>query len=183
MTQLFHRPLGMLAVIGTITMLAACGGGNDEPPPEEPVQESVTEPVTDEPAPQPTVDVASKYAGAWASDCFTQDGFSAVVRADFARGSATRITGNVVINAYFGTSCAGPVVQSEQALTNLNLNYDGTKAVGSATAEKFSGRADQGTARVLLALRGNTLRIGDPDGSRDAQGYPNAFYSQTLQRL
>lgn len=185
-----QRRLGQWLVIGTVALLTACGGGDDEPedpPPEAPVAEVGADPsgggTTPEAAPQPTVDVVSKYVGAWSSDCFTEDGFSAVARADFARGSAIRITGNVVVNAYLGTSCSGPVVQTERVLTNLSLNYHGTKTIGSAKAEKFAGRADQGTGKVLLYLSGNTLRIGDPDAPRDTQGYPNAFYDQTLQRL
>ena len=178
------RRLGFFVLLSAFAVLTACGGGNDDPPPpEEPVEEVAPEPEVDEAAPAPTVDVVSKYVGAWASDCFTEDEFSAVVRADFARGSATRITGRVVINAYLGTSCSGPVVRSERVLTNLAMSYDGTKRIGSATAEKFAGRADQGTGKVLLYLRGTTLRIGDPDASRDAQGYPNAFYDKTLTRL
>jgi hypothetical protein len=177
------RRLGSLALLSAFAVLTACGGGNDDPPPEEPVEEVASEPGVEEAAPAPTVDVVSKYVGAWASDCFTEDGFSAVVRADFAKGSATRLTGNVVVNAYLGTSCSGPVVRSERVLTNLALSYDGTKRIGSATAEKFAGRADQGTGKVLLYLRGATLQIGDPDASRDAQGYPNAFYDKTLTRL
>ena len=177
------RRLGSLALLSAFAVLTACGGGNDDPPPEEPVEEVASEPGVEEVAPAPTVDVVSKYVGAWASDCFTEDGFSAVVRADFAKGSATRLTGNVVVNAYLGTSCSGPVVRSERVLTNLALSYDGTKRIGSATAEKFAGRADQGTGKVLLYLRGATLQIGDPDASRDAQGYPNAFYDKTLTRL
>ena len=185
-----HRRLGHFIVIGTVAMLTACGGGDDEPEdpaPEAPVAEAGADPsegdTAPEAAPQPTVDVVSKYVGAWGSDCYTEDGFSAIARADFARGSATRITGNVVVNAYLGTSCSGPVIRTERVLTNLSLNYDGTKAIGSATAEKFAGRADQGTGKVLLFLSGNTLRIGDPDASRDAQGYPNAFFDQALRRL
>jgi hypothetical protein len=183
MMRPLSRRLGFFALLSAFAVLPACGGGNDDLPPEVPVEEVAPEPEVEEAAQAPTVDVVSKYVGAWASECFTEDEFSAVVRADFAKSSATRFTGNVVVNAYLGTSCSGPVVQSERVLTNLALSYDGTKRIGSATAEKFAGKADQGTGKVLLYLRGSTLRIGDPGASRDAQGYPNAFYDKTLTRL
>ena len=58
-----------------------------------------------------------------------------------------------------------------------------TKAVGSVTADKFAGTSDQGSAKVLLHVNGNTLQIGDPDASKDAQGYPHAFYDKSMTRI
>jgi glutamine synthetase type III len=63
------------------------------------------------------------------------------------------------------------------------MSHDGTKVVGGVTADKFAGTADQGSAKVLLTVSGNILRIGDPDASKDAQGYPNAFYDKSMSRI
>ena len=186
MLQPWSHPLRFLGACCAVALLTACGGGDDAlPPAEEPVEEAAQAPgpAADAAEPAPVVDVVSKYVGAWVSECYTESGYSALVRANFGKASNTRITGNVVINAYLGTSCTGAVIQSERLLTNLSLSYDGTKAIGAAKAEKFAGKADQGTGKVLLYLRGNTLQFGDPDAARDAQGYPNAFYDQSLQRL
>ena len=89
----------------------------------------------------------------------------------------------MIAYAYLGTSCSGPAVRVERVLTNLVMSFDGTKTVGGVTADKFAGTADQGDENIVLYVNGNTLQIGDPDASRDAQGYPNAFYDKSLQRL
>ena len=149
-----------------IAVLTACGGGNDDPLPDD-----------------PSDDVVSKYIGSWLSECFDDDGASAHLRADFTKASATGFTGEVVAYAYIGTSCSGPSVKNKKVFTNMVMSHDGTKAVGGVTADKFAGTSNQGSAKVLLHVNGNTLQIGDPDASKDAQGYPNAFYDKTMSRI
>jgi hypothetical protein len=55
--------------------------------------------------------------------------------------------------------------------------------MAGVTADKFQGTSDQGTANVVLYLDGTTLQIGDPDGAKDAAGYPNSFFEYALSRL
>ncbi|MFN3494245.1 MAG: hypothetical protein ACK40L_07040 [Hydrogenophaga sp.] len=161
-----RRRLSLLAMVSVVGLLSACGGGDDDPLP------------TDD-----STDVVAKYIGSWRSDCYSDDGASAFLRADFVKASATGFTGDVIAYAYLGTSCSGPAVRVERVLTNMVMSFDGTKPVGTVTADKFSGTADQGSEKILLQVNGNTLQIGDPDASKDAQGYPNAFYDKSLKRL
>lgn len=149
-----------------IAALAACGGGDDDPLPDD-----------------SSDDVVSKYIGSWRSACYDDSGASAHLRADFTKVSATGFTGEVVAYAYIGTSCSGPAVKVEKVLTNMTMSHDGTKMVGAVTADKFAGTADQGEEKVLLHVSGDTLQIGDPDATKDGQGYPNAFYDKSLSRL
>lgn len=149
-----------------IAALTACGGGNDDPLPTDPSDDPV-----------------AKYIGSWQSACYDDSGASAHLRADFTKSSATGFTGEVVAYAYIGTSCSGPSVKQEKVFTHMVMSHDGTKAVGGVTADKFAGTADQGSAKVLLYVNGSTLQIGDPDASKDGQGYPNAFYDKSLSRL
>lgn len=166
MNPLLRRRFSQLALASVLVVLSACGGGDDDPLPTDSSQ-----------------DVVAKYIGSWRSECYSDDGASAFLRADFAKASATSFTGDVIAYAYLGTSCSGPAVRTERVLTRLVMSYDGTKAVGAVTADKFSGTADQGAEKIILYVNGNTLQIGDPDASTDAQGYPNAFYDKVLQRL
>ena len=161
-----RRRLSLIGVSLIVATLAACGGGDDDPLPQD-----------------PSNDVVSKYIGSWLSACYDDDGASAHLRADFKKASATSFTGEVVAYAYIGTSCSGPAVKVEKVFTNMVMSYDGSKAVGAVTADKFSGTADQGSEKVLLYVNGNNLQIGDPDASKDAQGYPNAFYDKPLARF
>lgn len=149
-----------------IAALAACGGGDDDPLPDD-----------------SSGDVVSKYIGSWRSECFDDSGASAHLRADFTKASATGFTGEVVAYAYIGTSCSGPAVKVEKVFTNMTMSHDGTKMVGAVTADKFAGTADQGEEKVLLHVSGDTMQIGDPDAAKDGEGYPNAFYDKTLSRL
>lgn len=149
-----------------IAALTACGGGNDNPLPDD-----------------SSNDLVSKYIGSWLSECYDDSGASAHLRADFTKASATSFTGEVVAYAYVGTSCSGPAVKQERVFTNMVMSFDGTKAVGGVTADKFSGTTDRGPAKVLLNASGSTLQIGDPDGSKDGEGYPNTFYDRPLSRL
>ncbi|HEX5737169.1 MAG TPA: hypothetical protein VFY22_01555, partial [Hydrogenophaga sp.] len=149
-----------------IAVLTACGGGNDDPLPDD-----------------SSDDLVSKYIGSWLSECFDDDGASAHLRADFTKSSATGFTGEVVAYAYVGTSCSGPAFKVEKVFTNMTMSHDGTKAVGAVTADKFAGTSDQGSAKVLLHVSDDTLQIGDPDAAKDGDGYPNAFYDKTLSRL
>ena len=166
MNHPLRRRFNLLAMAALLGLLSACGGSDDDPLPTDPSQ-----------------DVVAKYIGSWRSDCYSDDGASAFLRADFSKASATGFTGDVIAYAFLGTSCSGPAVRSERVLTNLVMSYDGTKAVGAVTADKFAGTADQGSEKIILYVNGNTLQIGDPDASTDAQGYPNAFYDKSLQRL
>ena len=71
------------------------------------------------------------------------------------------------------------------AITGFTLNHAGTKTVEGVTADKFTGTADQKNGKLVLFASGNTLRVGDVDGSLDAEGYANAFFDSryTLKRL
>jgi hypothetical protein len=166
-TPLRHRFQLLTLGLCAATLVAACGGGNDDPLPTD-----------------PSGDPVAKYIGSWQSECYSDSGASAHLRADFSKTSSTGFSGEVVAYAYVGTSCSGPSVKRERVFTNLTASYDGTKAVGGVTADKFSGTADQGAAKILLhVVNGNTLQIGDPDASEDAQGYPNAFYDRVMFRM
>lgn len=162
----FRHGFKLVALSLALTALVACGGGDDDPLPTDPAD-----------------DVVSKYIGSWLSECYDDSGASAHLRADFTKASATGFTGEVVAYAYIGTSCSGPAVKVEKVFTNMVMSYDGSKAVGTVTADKFAGTADQGEEKVLLHVSGDTLQIGDPDAAKDGQGYPNAFYDKSLSRL
>lgn len=164
-TQLRHG-FKLVTLSLAIAALTACGGGNDDPLPND-----------------PSNDVVSKYIGSWLSECYDDKGASAHLRADFTKASATGFTGEVVAYAYIGTSCSGPAVRVEKVFTRMVMSHDGTKVVGAVTADKFAGTSDQGSAKVLLQVSGNTLQIGNPSAAKDSQGYPNAFYDRSLSRL
>jgi len=146
--------------------LTACGGGDEDPLPSD-----------------SSGDVVAKYIGSWRSACYDDSGASAHLRADFTKTSATGFSGEVVAYAYLGTSCSGPSVRSKKVLTNMSVNYAGTKTVGGVSADKFNGTADQGSAKLVLRVDGGTLQIGDPDAAKDGEGFPEAFYDKTLSRL
>jgi hypothetical protein len=165
MTTHIRRDFKLLGLSLAIAALTACGG-NDDPKPGD-----------------TSGDPVAKYIGSWESACYEDSGASAHLRADFTKASATGFTGEVVAYLYIGTSCSGPSVKNEKVFTHMVMSHDGTKAVGSVTADKFAGTSDQGSAKVLLHVNGNTLQIGDPDASKDAQGYPNAFYDKTMSRI
>jgi hypothetical protein len=160
------RALKMSALALSVALMAACGGGNDDPLPGD-----------------PSSDPVSKYVGSWLSRCVSDSGASAHLRADFSKVSPTGIAGDVVAYAYVGTSCSGPSVREEKVLTNLNLTLVGPATVSGLAAERFTGTSDQGDGKVVLSVTGNQLRIGDPDEGRDAEGYPTSFYEEVLTRL
>ncbi|MDO9253697.1 MAG: hypothetical protein Q8S71_14085 [Hydrogenophaga sp.] len=165
MTTHIRRGFKLIGLSLAIAALTACGG-NDDPLPGD-----------------TSGDLVAKYIGSWESGCYEDSGASAHLRADFTKASATGFTGEVVAYAYIGTSCSGPSVKNKKVFTNMVMSHDGTKVVGGVTADKFAGTADQGSAKVLLTVSGNILRIGDPDASKDAQGYPNAFYDKSMSRI
>lgn len=159
------RAFKISAVTVCMAVLSACGGGNDDPLPGD-----------------PSSDPVAKYVGTWLSRCVAESGASAHLRADFRKTSPNSLSGDVIAYAYLGTSCSGPSVKEERALTNLNLTLVGPSTVAGLPAERFTGTSDQGDGRVVLAVTGNLLRIGDPDEGRDAQGYPTSFYEEVLTR-
>ena len=122
-----HRFPLIAATLAVASLLAACGGGDDDP--------SV--------AADTSGDTVAKYIGTWESDCYADSGASARVRADFTKTSANSFTGNVIAYGYLGGSCSGPTVKDENVLTNLAMNHAGTKTVSGVTADKFSGASDQ----------------------------------------
>lgn len=166
MTMQLRHGFKLIGLSLAMAALTACGGGDEDPLPGD-----------------TSGDIVAKYIGTWRSACYEDSGASAHLRADFTKSSATGFTGEVVAYAYLGSSCSGPSVKSEKVFTNMVMSHDGTKDLAGVTADKFAGTADQGSAKVLLYVNGNTLQIGDPDASEDAQGYPNAFYDKSMSRL
>lgn len=161
--------LPLLAVaLASAGLLAACGGGDDDPLPGD-----------------NTGDVVAKYIGSWESDCYAESGASAKVRADFRKTSATSFTGDVIAYGYIGTSCSGRSVKDEKVLTGLSMNHAGTKAIAGVTADKFTGTSSQENGKLVMYATGNTLQLGDVDGPEDAEGYANTFYESryTLKRI
>ena len=96
-----------------IAVLSACGGGNDDPLPGD-----------------PSSDPVAKYVGTWLSRCVADSGASAHLRADFQKTSPNSLSGDVIAYAYLGSSCSGPSVREERALTNLSLTLVGPSIVG-----------------------------------------------------
>lgn len=165
MTTHIRHAFKLVGLSLAIAALTACGG-NDDPKPVD-----------------TSGDPVAKYIGSWESACYEDSGASAHLRADFTKASATGFTGEVVAYFYVGTSCSGPSVKNTKVFTHMVMSHDGTKIVGSVTADKFAGTSDQGSAKVLLHVSGNTLQIGDPDAAKDAQGYPNTFYDKSMTRI
>ncbi len=159
----------LFTALALTAALAACGGGDDDPALGG----------------DASGDAVAKYIGSWQSDCYADSGASARARADFTKTSATSFTGKVVVYGYLGGSCSGPVVRDENAITGLSMAHAGTKTVEGVTADKFSGSSDQGESKLVLWASGDTMRIGDVDAGKDAEGYANAFLDSrfTLQRL
>ena len=164
-----HRFKLIAASLAVVSLLAACGGGDDDEP-------SVSA--------DPSGDVVAKYIGTWESDCYADSGASARIRADFTKTSATSFTGDVIAYGYIGSSCSGPTVKDERVLSNLSMTHAGTKAIAGVTADKFSGKSDQANGKLVMYTDGSTLRLGDVDAAKDAEGYANAFYESryTLKR-
>lgn len=162
-TRLSFKLVGLGLAIAALT---ACGGGNDDPLPGD-----------------ASADVVAKYIGSWESECYTDDGASAHLRADFTKTSATSFSGDVIAYAYIGRSCSGPSVKTEKVLTNLQMTHVGTKPAAGVTADKFTGTSDQGSSKVLLHSDGTLLQIGDPDSGKDAEGYPSEFIEYKLSRI
>ncbi|MGM9427847.1 hypothetical protein [Hydrogenophaga sp. MI9] len=147
------------ATLAVAALATACGGGGDDPAL----------------AGDSSGDAVARYIGTWESDCYSDSGASAKVRADFTKTSPTSFTGNVIAYGYIGTSCSGPSVKDKKILTNMSMNHDGTKEIAGVTADKFAGASDQGNGKVVLYAAGDVLQIGDPDAAKDAEGYPEAF--------
>lgn len=168
MTKPLRFPL-IAATLAATALLAACGGGDDDP--ALPGDSSG--------------DVVAKYIGSWQSDCFEDGGASGRARADFTKNSATSFSGDIVVYAYIGTSCSGPSVRDEKVLTNFTMTHAGTKSIEGATGDKFTGTSDQKNGKLVLYVNGGSLRVGDVDGAQDAEGYANTFFDSryTFQRI
>ncbi|MBL8386716.1 MAG: hypothetical protein JNK17_00620 [Hydrogenophaga sp.] len=149
----------MSAALAAAALVSACGGGDGGPAL----------------AGDTSGDAVARYIGTWESDCYSDSGASAKLRADFTKTSPTSFTGNVIAYGYIGTSCSGPVVKDKKVLTNMSMNHAGTKDIAGVTADKFSGASDQGNGKVLLYVAGDVMQIGDPDAAQDGEGYPEAF--------
>lgn len=159
----------LFTALALTAALAACGGGDDDPALGG----------------DASGDAVAKYIGSWQSDCYADSGASARARADFTKTSATSFSGGVVVYGYLGGSCSGPSVREEKALTGLSMSHVGTKTVEGLTADKFNGSSDQGEGKLVFWADSNTLRIGDVDAGKDAEGYANGFLDSrfTLKRL
>lgn len=167
MTMTLRFPLIAVALASAV-LVAACGGGDDDPLPGD-----------------TSGDVVAKYIGSWESDCYEDSGASAKVRADFTKTSGTSFTGDVIAYAYIGTSCSGPSVKDEKVLTGLSMTHAGTKDVGGVTADKFNGTSSQQNGQLVMYTDGTNLQLGDVDGPEDAEGYADTFYESryTLKRI
>jgi hypothetical protein len=75
------------------------------------------------------------------------------------------------------------VVKDDKVLSNVALTLVGNKTVSGVQADKFSGSSDQGNKQVLLYVNGDTLQIGDIDGTEDAEGYPTSFFEYSMTRI
>jgi hypothetical protein len=146
--------------------LTACGGGKDDP-----VEADTTDAAV------------AKYVGSWESECYEDSGASAELRADFTKTDADTLGGQVIVYYYIGSSCSGPVVKDDKVLSNVALTLVGNKTVSGVQADKFSGSSDQGNKQVLLYVNGDTLQIGDVDGTEDAEGYPTSFFEYSMTRI
>lgn len=146
--------------------LTACGGGKDDPI-----------------AADASTDAVAKYVGSWESECYSDSGASAELRADFTKKSATGLGGNITVYYYIGSSCSGPVVKDDKVLANLSLDLQGPRAISGVTGDAFSGSSTKGTAKVVLYTNGGTLQIGDVKAAPDADGYATTFYKYALKRV
>ena len=167
--MMMHRRFPLIALaLASAVLLAACGGGDEDPLPGD-----------------SSGDVVAKYIGSWESDCYADSGASAKVRADFTKTSATSFTGDVIAYAYVGSSCSGPTVRDRKVLTGLVMTHAGTKTIAGVTGDKFAGSSAQKNGKLVMYTSGNVLQIGDVDGAEDAEGYANAFYDSryTLKRI
>lgn len=149
-----------------VAALSACGGGRDDPLPTD-----------------PSTDAVAKYVGSWISDCVEEDGASAQARADFSKSSANGLTGEVIVNAYVGKSCSGPSVRDRKVLSDLSITLTGSSTVAGLAADQFEGSSAQGEGKILLAVSGASLYVGDPDTPDDAKGFPTGFFEYVLKRL
>lgn len=146
-------------------VLVACGGNPDDALPGD----TSTDPV-------------ASFIGSWESECYSEDGASARLYADFSKVSPTGFSGKITGFAYVGTSCSGPSVKNKDVLTNMSMAIAGTKSVDGVEATLFSGSSDQGTRKTILYSAGSTLKVGDDKSAKDAAGYPSAFYTYTFNR-
>jgi hypothetical protein len=146
--------------------LTACGGGKDDPI-----------------AADTSADAVAKYVGSWESECYSDSGASAELRADFTKTSGTNLGGNITVYYYIGSSCSGPVVKDDKVLSNLSLDLQGPRAIAGVTGDAFAGSSAQGAAKVVLYTSGGTLQIGDIKAAPDADGYATTFYQYALKRV
>ena len=146
--------------------LTACGGGKDDPV-----------------AADTSADSVAKYVGSWESECYSDSGASAELRADFTKKSGTSLGGNITVYYYIGSSCSGPVVKDDKVLADLSLELQGARAIAGVTGDAFSGTSAKGSAKVVLYTTGATLQIGDVKAAPDADGYATTFYEYSLKRI
>lgn len=159
------QPKLLLTTVFAALVLAACGGNPDDALPGD----TSTDPI-------------APFIGSWESDCYSEDGASARLYADFTKLSPTGFTGKITGFAYVGTSCSGPSVKNKDVLTNMSMAIAGTKSIEGVEATLFSGSSDQGTGKTALYVNGSTLRVADDKSAKDAAGYPTAFYSYKFYR-
>jgi hypothetical protein len=160
------RALRWVSVVLVSAVLAACGGGDDDPLD------------TDD-----SSDPVARYVGSWESRCVADSGASARLRADLRKITPDTLGGDVIAYAYVGTSCSGPSVRDKKVLSNMRVTLVGSQQTGGVTADRFVGTSAQGEGKVLMYTNGNTLRIGDPDSPDNADGYPTEFLEETLSRM
>ena len=155
----------LLITLFTTLVLSACGGNPDDALPGD----TSTDPI-------------APFIGSWESECYSDDGASARLYADFSKVSPTGFTGKITGFAYAGTSCSGPSVKNKDVLTNMSMAIAGTKTVEGVQATLFNGTSDQGVGKTILYSAGSTLKVGDDKSAKDAAGYPSAFYTYTFNR-
>lgn len=153
-----------IALVGAV--LAACGGGDDDPLDTD----SSSDPV-------------ARYVGSWESRCVTDSGASARLRADLRKVTPDTLSGDVIAYAYVGTSCSGPSARDRKVLSDMRVTLVGSQPTAGVTADRFVGTSAQGEGKVLMYTNGSTLLIGDPDSPDNADGYPTGFLEESLSRM
>lgn len=159
------KPQLLLATLVASIVLVACGGNPDDALPGD-----------------TSSDAIAPFIGSWQSDCYSENGASGRLYADFSKVSPTGFSGKITGYAYVGTSCSGPSVKNKDVLTNMSMAIAGTKSVDGVEATLFSGSSDQGTGKTILYPNGSTLKVGDDKSAKDAAGYPSAFYTYNFYR-
>ena len=163
--KLTHR-FKILGLSMAVVTLAACGGGDDDPLPTD-----------------ASTDAVAKYVGSWKSDCYSDSGASAHLRADFTKAAADTLGGSVIVYYYVGTSCSGPSVKDDKVLEQCVAQGGRYQGCRRRDRRQIPGWIRSGHQKVVLYTDGSTLQIGDPDGAEDAEGYANTFFEYAMKRL